>query len=731
MSTALPSSTPRSNATCPRWAASTFSTTTLLNLTYNTQLGDKSEPFAGIAFQPMPVPQISSIEGCAAVSADGRTTTGCVPTSTVITLHGSGFSSLNFTDFYIYLGTRGQYATLNTGYGSEVLSADGGNYTDSRLTFSIADTYNNLLIEEQYDGRPVPCYLANVPWGNGYYTRQYWETNIVYLQFDSLPPPTLSSFDNTCCNQQCNVDATTGAFIDCTPGRTRIELTGHYLYPGMNITVGGVLATLEVRASVTSATFILPLWSFDPAQRYNLTVTTVAGSVTWPAAFSFSGTPVIAWVDPCTDTGFGGPNGVSLMKCFDGERITLHVANFNLSTLTTINLTSPWTWQDEPLRCGDVLPSADGDPLLASCVVPERWSTWSYVQLDVGMTAYFNDMTRSNTLNHLWVYDLPLSPRVTSVVGCSTTLPATSLQLTQCLGGEVLTMTGVHFTGYNVTISFDRRQGLGQYECEPQYVINDTTLECQLPIIDLAFQYGVAYMMTLNAVFYYDNNPYYPNPTTSNGIYITFLSDLPPSVVSSSSSSSSPSPSFSSFFSSISCSSSSSSSASSSFPSASASSSFSFSSLPSFSSSHSSSSSSSSQSGTSSTDVLLSTASTSSASGGGGSSSGSDGGGSGMSGGGSISNGTSDDTTSSSNSRGVTVAIAVSVTTVVLLLLACAAVSMWKRSAVLSLLSEQRSKWSSAAERRSKSRSGGRVEMLRRSSGGYNRDSSNENKSEW
>ena len=700
----------------------------LLNVTYDHQRGDNSPPFPGISFKYLPTPHISSVEGCAAVSADGMTTSGCSPTSSVLTLHGSGFSSLNHTDFYIYLGTRAMPASLDVEWDSRgALSTKPGDYNDSRLTFSMLNSYNNLLTEEQYNGAPIPLYLANLNGGNGYHSRQYWASNSVYAQFVSLAPPTLSSIDNMCCNQACQRNASTGVMSDCTPGRTRIQLTGHYLYPGLNITVGGVLATEDVRAAVTSAIFYLPLSNFDPTKRYDLTVTTAAGNVTWPAAFSFIGSPVIEWVDPCIDTGYSSLSGSTMMKCLGGERITLHVANFDYSALTAVNLTCPGL--GGPLSCTDVQPSVN-DELLVTCVLPERWSRWSGIQRDVSMTAYFDTAppTQSNTLNHLWVYDFVQSPRVTALVGCSTTLPASSLQLTQCQGGEVLTITGTHFNSTGITASFARQFRLSASGCSPLYVINDTTVECQLPLVDSTFQFDVPYQLTVEAVFIDQNNN--PNPTLSNGMYITFVSDLPPSVepIGDSSSSSSLPALFSSAFSS-STSSSSAGLSSAPFPSSAASFSSPSSSFVSSASSASPSTSSVSVSFSSSSFPSSSPSSSSSARLSVASSSSSLPSPSSAPAVGSSSAAAAPPSTANSSSSVSSHAavIAGSVSAAVVVVLICFALLCWKRSAVLRPVREQRVQWS-AGEKMQTEHSGGRVEMLqvRDSGGGYVSNSSTE-----
>ena len=520
-----------------------FDFDTLLNLTYDGQNGGKSPPFPGISFQQLPPPTITGIEGCAAVSADGQITSGCVPDSTVLTLHGANFSTLDTTDFYIYIGANRQYATLNVEWGwagTAALPGSAPNYTDSRLTFSIADTYDDLVEEKQYNGAPIPVYLASVTGSNGYYIKQSWRSNSVYVQFAPLPPPTVSSISNLCCNQRCSEDAVTGEFTNCTPGRTRIELSGKYLYPGLNITVGGVQAVEDVRARVSSAGFILPLGAFDPTKRYDLTVTTFAGNFTWPAAFSFTASPIIAWVDPCVDTGYTGFNGPSIMKCFPGQTITMHVANFNFSALTYIEFAD---YRQQSAICLNPQPDP-ADPLLGTCVIPDYWPGWRLDREEASMTAFFDTTpaTQSNRLNHLWLWDFPISPRVTSITGCSSTLPATSLQLTECMGGEVLTITGRGFNDSSLSAAFSPKSGL-RGKCEPMTIINDTVCECELPIMDATVQFGVSYQMTLEVVFWDHNNN--ANPTKSNGIYITYVDELPidplgPSTSSSSSSSSLP-----------------------------------------------------------------------------------------------------------------------------------------------------------------------------------------------
>ena len=512
--------------TIPVGAYGLFETGVLLDILYNGQMSNrttgelcKSPAVPLVSFEAVPPPQLTGISGCVSDSAVGLTTFGCTPTVHRLTLTGSNFLQLNTTTVGIQLGKTQYSLALFTG--SQGYRPSGSDYTDTQLVIDLYSIYRLLIPQVAlYGGTPIP-FMLNSP----RYQVNNWTTQAVYTQFAPLPKPVVLSiepYNSPNSLHQCVVNKTGGLLVDCTAGWSRVQVTGHFLYPPFSAMVDG-LPCYVFASDANTAYISLPLAAFNLTQRYDLEVYTPAGLTVFPSAVSLTSSPGVVYAVPCRDTPpFNPSSGTYLLAYEPGDRLVLRTVNIDVDLLanTTLSTNLPGL-----LLCGDL---QQINATAISCVVPPRWAGMITSPV-IGIQLIFTDGIKlSPTYGNL--YDFLDAPRITGATGCSTTDSVTSdLQLNECQGGEVITLTGRNFNLHNWTLVIEETQS----RCTGVMVFNSTTLICQLPVLDdggTSLTFNTPYVLDMTTNVY---------QMRSNAVYITFVPYIPESEPDSPSSSSS------------------------------------------------------------------------------------------------------------------------------------------------------------------------------------------------
>ena len=332
-----------------------------------------------------------------------------------------------------------------------------------------------------------------------------------------MPAPILTSVSPGASVPPCYSNS--GSLVNCSAGISVVWVNGRFLYPPLTATVGGVDCAV-IRATEDSAAFGLPLAAFDVMRPYDLVVSNPSGSAVYSSALTFNSLPTIPWVASCRDP----PSdkwGLRFLDlgCETGDRLILRTSNVLVDMLSSIALISRASMDPQGnLQCGDI---QQINATAISCVVPQRWVNRSQYRTPVIIQLVFKNETKIGPLNFgdwqgNFLYDFPDAPRITQATGCATSDAATSdLQLDQCLGGDVITLTGRNFDAHNWTLSLGRTQG----RCTGVVVLNATTLTCQLPLLDdgpSALNYDTPYILDMRT----------PEVSMmrSNAAFVTFVS---------------------------------------------------------------------------------------------------------------------------------------------------------------------------------------------------------------
>lgn len=114
---------------------------------------------------------------------------------------------------------------------------------------------------------------------------------------------------------------------------------------------------------------------------------------------------------------------------------------------------------------------------------------WNNTNSDHGTV---NEMS-SNSLLRMKPWDYEDAPRITTVTGCGRENDST-LVLTTCTGGELITLYGIRFARYNYSLLMSL-EGTGTYStvpCASSTVVDDRIALCELLYVELVsnLQYG-------------------------------------------------------------------------------------------------------------------------------------------------------------------------------------------------------------------------------------------------
>ena len=415
--------------------------TIILRLSSNLAVDQSSSPpFAGfsLAFDNPPV--LTSISGCGGAGSTSTFAAECVPDVTTLTIRGSGLM------WY----SSGWGAQLNIGNSS--VSASVPHFTlldDSTAILSLYGVYHSVLTPQHYaTDTPLPLSLTSYGLANGQYTTWY-TTNALSISFVALPPPSISSLSVGSCNQTGrNFQAYTG----CLPGVSTLYMIGNYMYD-LSVTLAGVPCLPTPLVGVSSAvvfTSTLPILpNLDPTVSYDLVAANDGGKITYSGLVQFTSQPTLASIDDCINRGSFGLAYLWGSYCPPATTITVRGSQFPLADSISLRFSPggstivriPAMLVDSQTLAGTLPPL---DPATAALVYGQRGL----------LSAVFNTAggTISSNSISLGLYQWSNPPNVTAVTStsCNSVAP---LQLTNCLGGATITVTGTNLA-YGAIQSF-------------------------------------------------------------------------------------------------------------------------------------------------------------------------------------------------------------------------------------------------------------------------------------
>jgi len=421
-----------------------------------------------MSFAEEHAPRVDRVSGCPIVSSDGRSMSECDILNDQITLHGSGFLSVDHSYSSVSLGSSTKQIWM---FQDQTLIV---RYTDDQIVFHFGTSALFIPALEAQSGS-----LRFQMMDAADYRR--WSTEPVYLTFKSLPPPLITSVVKLSTTQGCNVDNSTGQsrFRDCIAGLSALQVNGNYFFAGLSVMLGD--QPCRVISGTSSSIYVyLPVFRFIEGMFYDLSVQTVVGTAVYRSVVEFNTDPVITSVVPCLDDGFGfGPSIYA--RCQVNETLTLKMLNVKRTEVPKIMFVSA----SSPSQQIECLHVQLIDQETISCVMPDEQigTEWMFVNVYV---EWFDQSRTSNVLvNRLWD---PLSaPRITRLSGCYSD-SNNDLYVNQCLGQPqspiIMTISGVrlHFPDYP---NFPPIVHINTYhDCSQVHVVNANTLTCLLPMID-------------------------------------------------------------------------------------------------------------------------------------------------------------------------------------------------------------------------------------------------------
>lgn len=418
-----------------------------------------------VSFAVELAPRVDRISGCAYVSPDGRTTSQCDILHDHITLHGSGFTSVDYTYSLMSLGSSSRSIWM---FNDQMFIV---RYTDSQIVFNFGSSTLFIPAVEAQSGNLLPFSLADGQ------DLRIWSTQPVYIGFKALPAPVIRDVVLVReSGQGCFTDNSTGVtrYRDCVPGASYpLKLEGDYLFDGLTVTIGG--RSSRVMSGTASSVYIsMPVFQFTEGVFYDIVVTTISGSTVVPQMIEFNTDPVITNVVPCVDTGVTDQLVIPV-RCRPTETLVLKVLNFKRTDVPQVVFLNVED-RVSTVLCENV---ALVDAETVTCVMP---SVPGFKFTDVSIRWADNSTTSRVRVTDLW--DPINSPRITSLSGCYSD-SNDPLHLNQCLGQPttdiVLTIHGVRLQNLpNGTWSV----WIKQYsECSRPIAINENTLTCLLPMI--------------------------------------------------------------------------------------------------------------------------------------------------------------------------------------------------------------------------------------------------------
>ena len=487
-----------------------------------------SPPFLGLSIASSPQPDITSISGCPVTAADGSSTSLCLPDVHVLTVWGSGFLQWDSAPIAVVIGATS--SRLVTSFNPTVTNWN-AIHNDSCMLISLRSMYRDLLLAGDF-GAPLQTFAIRE-------SVTGWSSRVLHIQFAQLPLPLITTlapyqFYRLDGLPVCVWGVNRTSIVNCSAGGPGLEIGGHYLYE-LQVTVGGQPCPVMPRAQQDTlwTHFTLPLYNFEANTLYDLTITSPAGTVTYPKYVSFSAAPVIVSA-ACRDPTL--PLDIGSVGCQVGETLLLNGPNFPppstpfsviiYSQVTRSNVTCANPRYNSPMQLACDLTSP-GLPAVAG------WDS-QFVSWSTGVTLAITGRYDA--------WDVPSAPRIRAVSasgGCGNPVKSNDRTLSGCQGGELLTFYGSNFLSdaYSMVIqpvTLDATRIINYLreatQCLGLDVLDDNTAICEMPRPDdtQLLPYDAPMMMFMWNATSWDR---------SNALFFTIDSSwTPPSPASSSSS---------------------------------------------------------------------------------------------------------------------------------------------------------------------------------------------------
>ena len=458
--------------------------------------GNRSQAFVGLSFALRAPPVFASIGGC---QGSGAVTTNCLPDAQNLTFTGSGLSIFSGLSSYLL-----QIGAASVAMGPSVILKSGLQVVnDSYAVLPLSLIYASILTPSQYGGAVYPISF-NLQWRQlSKSATVNFLTNALSVSFAPLQHPQATFFSSN----DCQVLSTSPpALTNCLPGFNAgvIALVGHYLIsPTVTLSAPG-LGTWP-SGPITSSTasrlyFVLPVIPVDTTgQAWDVTVSTAAGSVTFPGLVTFSSAPFISAIANCRDAGIA-----NVPNCAPGTTVSLTGDHFPVDPLMRVVVTSTSTMM-AAVNVSCLQPTLVNANLI-TCVVPTLNSTLAQVFYGASTTlrVVFPSTGQTSNAYMSWLMAWPNSPLLTRVSGCEANNG--SLALVRCRGGDVVTVQGSDISFYSATntlpntiiglnaVPNSANRGVGTCTVLPGG--NSTFAQCRLPYVDATdslAQEGVVY----------------------------------------------------------------------------------------------------------------------------------------------------------------------------------------------------------------------------------------------
>ena len=473
------------------YALSTLSTSLSVYI-YDQRSGNQSQTLiGGVSLAPFAVPTLATISGC---QGSGLVTSLCIPDRDQWAFTGSGFTFFSaLANYQLQIGTAGGW--LYPSATTPGLVA----VNDSYATLSVNTSYTAVLQPLHFTGQVFPLTFS-LPYYSTLQSRviRFVMQSAVSVSFGAMPPPSVQSISA----QSSSFEAQSGcsplgfsapfdgrqAFTGCRAGLDMLWIRGQALWadtvtlsrPGNATSWPCTLASYSLSASY--AFYYLPLILGDqPGQAWDLTLSTPAGSVSFPGLIAYTSAPYIGATVACRpvgDTSFLSP------YCLPGQVLTMLGSGFptpfDPSTAVVIGngrATAPVTVQCAPVTQLDLNTLTCTLPILNGSTADAVYGQYNSMELS------FPTYKLSTPTLRAYILSFPDSPVLSSVEGCTSSNG--SLTLSGCRPGDVVSFTGRYLNTSsfaNTYISHFDEDFRNYVYCNPLSA-TDTSMQCRLPYV--------------------------------------------------------------------------------------------------------------------------------------------------------------------------------------------------------------------------------------------------------
>ena len=498
-------------------------------LVYDFTTGNESLPFIGFSLAVFPFPTFTSISGC---QGSGQGTYHCAPDHDVLTFQGSGLSF--FGDLFSYqliVGTSS--GILYNGVGGTGIQV----INDSCIVLPLNTSYAWILTDVQYSGVVMPLYF-NLRF---YSSRQRNYTNVLtqplFISFIPLPPPIVLATEDVYFPTGCRQSPNSTGWSGCWPVVDNLAFRGHYLGGAvislLHVGLGSWPCPVLGAASSTVVSCTLPLIPIDTSgMMWDVTVSTVTGSVTLPSLVTFSSSPSLAYLVACVETGLRVVRLSSFyIVCSAGSTLTVRGARFWSDPLLDVQLSTVGEMMVSPKQAVNVscLQPTVVNARTITCVLPSLINS-TLSSLFVGVVSYVRVLfpTTGQVTNAASgiIIAAPNSPVLTSVTGCA--VSNGTLVVSGCRGGDVLTIRGSNLDAVGLSATFGPSSVSSWYVCTVLPDWTTSEMQCRLPYVDAtdsSIVAGVMYTMV-----WVVRNPLNAQTLVGHSIQLSFTWDGVPSA---------------------------------------------------------------------------------------------------------------------------------------------------------------------------------------------------------